>query len=162
MIMDHLAQANKDSGRFSIQSMTSDDMNLVIAWATHEGWNPGLYDAIPFRAADPEGFLMGVLDGEPVAAISAVRYGSRFGFMGFYMVKPEFRGQGYGVAMWKAALSRLQGRVIGLDGVVAQQGKLPPLWLRIGSPQHAIRGVVAHEQSSAGNDDVSVVPLSRN
>ncbi len=160
MIMDRLAQANRDSGRFSIRSMTSDDMNLAIAWATHEGWNPGLYDAIPFRAADPEGFLMGVLDGEPVAAISAVRYGEKFGFMGFYMVKPEFRGQGYGMAMWKAALSRLQGRVIGLDGVVAQQANYQRSCFELAHHNMRFEGVVTHEQCSAGNDEISVVSLS--
>ena len=53
--------------------------------------------------------------------ISAVRYGSGFGFIGFYIVRPNFRGQGYGLQIWNAAMARLAGRTIGLDGVVAQQ-----------------------------------------
>ena len=64
---------------------------------------------------------MGFLDGEPIASISAVKYGDSFGFIGFYMVQPAFRGQGYGLAIWQAALGYLQGRNIGLDGVLAQQ-----------------------------------------
>lgn len=160
MSMDCLATEKRFSARFSIRSMTLDDMNLAIAWATYEGWNPGLCDAIPFRAADPEGFLMGVLDDEPVAAISAVRYGSRFGFMGFYMVKPAYRGQGYGMAMWKAAISRLQGRVIGLDGVVAQQANYQRSGFELAHHNMRFEGVVVHEQSTATNDEVTVVHLT--
>ena len=53
--------------------------------------------------------------------MSAVRYGSGFGFLGLYIVKAERRGRGFGFALWRAALDHLGERVIGLDGVVAQQ-----------------------------------------
>lgn len=106
---------------YSICTMTRDELDLCIEWAAQEGWNPGLNDAQAFYLADTEGFLIGRVDGEPIASISAVRYGSDFGFIGFYIVKPEFRGKGYGLAIWNAAMARLQGRLIGLDGVVAQQ-----------------------------------------
>ncbi len=105
----------------TIRTMRSDELPLAVEWAAQEGWNPGLHDAAPFFAADPGGFLVGELDGEPVSVISAVRYGSSYGFIGFYIVKPAFRGRGYGWAIWQAALARLQGRTVGLDGVVAQQ-----------------------------------------
>jgi Acetyltransferase (GNAT) domain len=36
-------------------------------------------------------------------------------------VKPAYRGQGYGIRIWNAGLTRLGGRVVGLDGVVDQQ-----------------------------------------
>jgi len=65
--------------------------------------------------------LIGLLDGEPIACISAVRYGESFGFIGFYIVKPDFRGKGYGIQIWNAALKYLEGRNVGLDGVLAQQ-----------------------------------------
>ena len=105
--------------RYVIRSMTRPEFDLALDWAAAEGWNPGLHDAAAFHAADPEGFLIGLLDGQPVAMISAVRYGS--GFIGFYIVRPNFRGQGYGLQIWNAAMARLAGRTIGLDGVVAQQ-----------------------------------------
>ncbi len=94
---------------------------MAIDWAGTEGWNPGLFDADCFYAADPNGFLMGWLDDEPIATISAVKYGDSFGFIGFYIVKPDYRGQGYGMQIWNAALAYLRDRTIGLDGVVAQQ-----------------------------------------
>lgn len=106
---------------YIIRRMTHRDFEVAIAWAAAEGWNPGLNDAHCFYAADPDGFLMGFLGEEPVSCISAVKYGDSFGFIGFYIVKPEFRGQGYGWQIWQAALASLQGRTVGLDGVVAQQ-----------------------------------------
>jgi hypothetical protein len=38
-----------------------------------EGWNPGLHDDVAFYAADPHGFLIALIDSEPVGCISAVR-----------------------------------------------------------------------------------------
>ncbi len=109
------------SPRYTIQPMTRQDLDLAIDWAAAEGWNPGLQDADCFYAADANGFLMGWLANQPVAAISVVKYGDRFGFLGFYIVRPEFRGQGYGWRLWQAGLATLAGRNIGLDGVVEQQ-----------------------------------------
>ena len=106
---------------YVIKTMTREDLNLAIDWAAAEGWNPGLQDANCFYAADPQGFLMGFLDEEPISSISVVAYGTMFGFLGFYIVKPEFRGQGYGLQIWRAGLASLKQRIIGLDGVVAQQ-----------------------------------------
>ncbi len=52
-----------------------------------------------------------------------MKYGENFGFLGFFIVFPEFRKQGYGIQIWDAGLEYLAGRNIGLDGVVHQQGK---------------------------------------
>jgi len=104
-----------------IREMRPDEIGVAIDWAAKEGWNPGLDDLAPFAAADPGAFLIGLLGEKPVASISAVRYGRSYGFIGFYLVAPEFRGRGYGLEIWQAAMHRLAGRNIGLDGVVAQQ-----------------------------------------
>lgn len=101
--------------------MQPSELDFAIDLAAAEGWNPGLHDAECFYAADPDGFLMGLLNGEPIGCISAVSYAGRFGFIGLYIVRPEFRGRGYGIQLWKAAIDRLAGQNVGLDGVVAQQ-----------------------------------------
>ena len=106
----------------TIRPMSLDELQTHMSWAALEGWNPGLNDAIAFHAQDPDGFLLGEVNGEPVGMISGVRYGSDFGFMGLYIVRPGFRGNGYGMQLWQAALDHLQGRVLGLDGVLARQG----------------------------------------
>lgn len=97
------------------------EVDFAVELAAREGWNPGLHDADCCYTADPNGFLIGLLGNEPIATISAIRYGNTFGFIGFYIVKPAYRNKGYGIQIWDAALKSLEGRNIGLDGVVAQQ-----------------------------------------
>jgi predicted N-acetyltransferase YhbS len=104
-----------------IRTATRDEVDLMLDWAAAEGWNPGRNDAGPFHAADGEGYLIGLVDGEPVACISVVAYGEDFAFLGFFICRPDFRGRGHGRAIWKAGIERLGSRTIGLDGVVAQQ-----------------------------------------
>jgi len=106
---------------FSVRVMSRADLDLAVEWAAEEGWNPGLQDAAAFHVADPHGFLMGVLDGTPIGSISVVRYGAGYGFLGFYIVASGWRSRGYGLQLWQAGLRHLQGCIIGLDGVVAQQ-----------------------------------------
>jgi GNAT superfamily N-acetyltransferase len=111
-----------DMKTFHIRRMSLQELqNIAIDWAAKEGWNPGLDDAECFYAADPNGFIVGFLNEEPIACISAVAYDENFGFMGFYIVKAEYRGQGYGLKIWNEAIRYMNNRNIGLDGVVDQQ-----------------------------------------
>ena len=105
----------------TIRRLSLAEIGTLLDWAAHEGWNPGLGDALPFCAADPDGFLGAFIDGRMVAGISAVAYGSDFGFIGLYICDPAYRGQGHGKAVWDAGIARLGERTIGLDGVPAQQ-----------------------------------------
>lgn len=109
-----------NSSQFKIRPMTIADLELSLEWAATEGWNPGIYDAEAFYAADPSGFLMGEINGELISSISAVRYDDKFGFIGLYIVKPNWRGQGFGLQTWNAGLELLGERNIALDGVLAQ------------------------------------------
>jgi hypothetical protein len=36
------------------------DIDYLLTLADQEGWNPGLDDAQPFYAADPEGYFIGI------------------------------------------------------------------------------------------------------
>ena len=109
------------NNKYKIRTMNRKEVEIAIEWAAKEGWNPGIYDADCFYSADPDGFFIGLLGDEPIATISAIKYGESFGFIGFYIVKPEYRGKGYGIKIWNAGLKYLEGRNIGLDGVVSQQ-----------------------------------------
>src|SRR5215471_10158451 len=104
-----------------IRPMRPEEVSIAVNWAAAEGWNPGLADDACFTVADPKGFWIGELDGAPAATVSCVNYGASFAFLGFYIVREDLRGRGYGLRIWNAAIAHAGARVIGLDGVVAQQ-----------------------------------------
>ncbi|WP_337267573.1 GNAT family N-acetyltransferase [Oryzifoliimicrobium ureilyticus] len=106
---------------FAVRPMRPGELELALEWARQEGWNPGVDDSHGFHAADPEGFLVGALGEVPIGSISLVKYGADFAFLGLYLVHPEFRGRGFGKALWDAAIAAAGTRTIGLDGVPAQQ-----------------------------------------
>jgi len=111
-------------GRYVIRTQTPADLaRVTIPWMREAGWNPGLHDAETFPIADPRGFLVGELEGEPIACVSGVRYDESFGFMGCYIVREGFRGQGYGMAVHEAAREHLKGCTQGGDGVLANVSK---------------------------------------
>jgi GNAT superfamily N-acetyltransferase len=145
-----------NTGIFTTRTMTRQEMDIAIGWAASEGWNPGLYDADCFYQADPDGFLIGMLDDEPVATISVVKYGGSFAFLGFYIVKLEHRGKGYGMRLWNAGLSCLHGFTVGLDGVVSQQANY-----RKSGFEPAYRNV-RYQGSGGGafSNDSKITPLS--
>ena len=139
-----------------IRALGANEVGLALDWAAGEGWNPGLHDAACFYAADHEGFLVGSLDDEPVATISVVKYGATFGFLGLYIVRGEFRGQGYGMQLWTAGLARLAGRNVGLDGVVAQQDNYRKSGFGLAYRNIRYRGTASATEAI----DARIVPLS--
>jgi len=114
-------RGEKVMSNYTVRTMRRDEIDWAVEQAAKEGWNPGLHDAGAFYAQDKDGFIIGELDGQPVGCVSAVSYEGEFGFIGFYIVVPEFRGKGYGLPLWDASIKKLEGHVSGLDGVIEQQ-----------------------------------------
>ncbi|MEI6615707.1 MAG: GNAT family N-acetyltransferase [Cyanobium sp. ELA507] len=93
---------------FSIRPMVEADLAMVTDWARAEGFCPGVGDAAILRDADRRGVWVGCLDGEPVGCILGVRYDGHYGRIGLFLVRPEHRGHGFGVALWERALEHLR------------------------------------------------------
>lgn len=108
---------------FRVLQASLKDIETVLGWTKAEGWGLGVHDALPYLVGDPTGFFVGYLENQPVGFIAAIRYSSEFGFIGLYLVKPEFRGKGYGIQIWKKGMEHLKGCNVGLDGVPIQQKK---------------------------------------
>lgn len=109
-----------------IRNMTRSEVDELVDWAAAEGWNPGLHDAELFWATDQEAFLAADLESVLIGGGAVTSYDEEFGFMGFFIMKPEYRGRGLGNKLWYARRDRLLGRLrsgatIGLDGVFAMQ-----------------------------------------
>lgn len=109
--------------KFTIRRMKESEVQIAVDWAQEEGWNPGLHDAHCFYQADPKGFFIGLLDNEPIAVGSAVVYSSDFAFCGLYIVKKEYRGQGYGLKLTEERLKYTGDRITGIDGVLENVSK---------------------------------------
>jgi GNAT superfamily N-acetyltransferase len=109
------------TGELVVSRATLDDWRLMEEWAAEEGWNPGRGDTECFHPTDPAGFFLGRLDGRPVSAVSVVRYSAQYAFLGYYLVHPEHRGRGLGLATWQQAVPHAGERTVGLDAVPAQE-----------------------------------------
>jgi GNAT superfamily N-acetyltransferase len=138
-----------EQSNLRIRAMRPDEIAMAADWAAAEGWNPGLADAACFATVDPQGFFIGEIDGEPAATISCVNYDAGFSFLGFYIVRPDLRGRGYGMRIWNAAIAHAQARVIGLDGVVAQQENYKKSGFRLAYANVRYGGAIAAPVASA-------------
>ena len=143
---------------FIVRNITRSELDTIIDWAAKEGWNPGLHDADSFYLTDPNGFFVGFLDNEPIACISAVAYNKSFGFLGFYITKPKFRGQGYGIQVWNKAMAYLKTQNIGLDGVVAQQENYKESGFKLAYSNIRYQGLAKHTSKTQSKN---IIPISK-
>src|SRR5262245_35195911 len=143
-------------GSYRIETMPFSEVEAAIDWAAREGWNPGLDDAECFHAIDENGFLIGVLDGQPIARVSMPIYDDHFAFCGLYIVDPAFRGRGYGLKLTEASLDRIGDRNAGLDGVEAMAAK----YARLGYKRAHRSTRYAYTPQRAVEADPAIVPLS--
>ncbi len=114
------------SDQQKIRNMRRAEVDDLVGWAAREGWNPGLHDADLFWANDPEAFIAAELGGELIGGGAITSYGGEYGFMGFFIVRPEYRGRGLGNELWQVRRDRLihrlqPGATIGMDGVFDMQ-----------------------------------------
>ncbi|WP_444931711.1 GNAT family N-acetyltransferase [Microbulbifer sp. SSSA002] len=108
------------------RAMTRKELDLLVDWAALEGWNPGLHDAEIFWKTDPQAYIAAEIQGELIGGGAITAYGNSFGFMGFFIIRPEFRGHGLGNQLWHFRRDRLKARLrpdasIAMDGVFAMQ-----------------------------------------
>lgn len=147
----------------TVRTLRRDEIALTIELAAREGWNPGLHDAACFAEADPDGFLAAEVDGRLAGCLAAVRYAGGFGFIGLYIVVPEWRGHGIGWQMWQHGMQRLDGHLVGLDGVPAQQANYRKsgfhlAWQNMRYAGTAASGAAASVPAPAG---MTIVPLAQ-
>lgn len=101
-----------------------EDLRGIEALVVGEGWCPGVEVRHLLQLLPRDALLVGKNpDGRVVSSLAAVRTDAGHGWLGLYIVSPEWRGKGLGMKMWTRAMeTTLAGcTTVGLDGVVSQQ-----------------------------------------
>ena len=141
----------------TIRPLTAEEVDQLVVWAGHEGWNPGQGDAALFWNADPQGYLGVEVADQFVGGGAIIRHNSSYGFMGLFIVQPEFRGQGLGTKLWHQRRDHLCERLsadgtIGLDGVDA----MVPFYAKGGfEPFTRHRRFMLRSYESPANNDIT-------
>ncbi len=110
----------------NFRKLDKDDLNTLVGWALKEGWNPGENDFNVFWETDTDGFYGFYHDDNLIAGGAVISYNKEYGFIGLFIVHPDFRGQGIGKKLWYLRRNILKERlndnaIIGMDGVVDMQ-----------------------------------------
>ncbi len=144
---------------------TRAEFDTAVQWAAGEGWNPGLHDTEVFWQTDPEGFVCAERGGEIVATGSIVSYGDAFGFMGFFIVRPDLRGHGLGTKFWHwrrdKLIQRLKpGAAIGMDGVFDMQPFYAKGGFEFSHRNLRMEGVGEAARPAGSISELSMVPFA--
>ncbi|RNC85660.1 MAG: GNAT family N-acetyltransferase [Balneola sp.] len=115
-----------DVESLNLRLLDLEGVKTLVGWAMEEGWNPGKHDYEAFYKADPDGFYGFFYKDRLIAGGAIVSYSGNYGFMGLFIVHPDFRGKGIGNKLWYLRRDKLierlnKGAIIGMDGVVAMQ-----------------------------------------
>jgi len=153
------------SETLEIRKMTRSEVDELVSWAAQEGWNPGLHDAELFWATDPDAFIAADLHGEMIGGGAITAYNGEFGFMGFFIVRPEFRGQGLGNTLWHARRQRLldrlrPGATIGMDGVFDMQSYYAKGGFVFAHRDMRFRAEIPDPPATTPTDNPNIVPLA--
>ena len=153
------------SNELVVRNMNRSEVDELVDWAAREGWNPGLHDAELFWATDPAAFIAADLDGELIGGGAITSYNGEFGFMGFFIVRPEFRGRGFGNTLWHARRERLLARLrpgagIGLDGVFAMQDYYAAGGFFFSHRDIRFRAEIPEHWATERDNDEDIIPLT--
>ena len=143
----------------AIGPMRWEEAAALGEWAAAAGWNPGLADIAVAWGHDPEAFIALRKDGALIGGGAIMAYGRAAGFMGLFILRPEWRQQGLGRGLWHERLRRLQARLdpgapIGMDGVF----EMVPFY-EAGGFRSLHRDLRFEGLAEPGNADPAVEPL---
>ena len=104
-----LIRRRNASENFIVRRLTSPEevRQGICERAATNGHRPGALDHISYFAADETGFFVGELEGKPISCLSVVKHADNFAHLGHYMVDEPYRGSGYGLLTWKAAMASI-------------------------------------------------------
>jgi predicted GNAT family N-acyltransferase len=90
----------------SIRQGEQRDLLQIRDWCKAEEWDTGVLDVDKYYVMDPTGYFVAEKDGQLIGSISLVQCSANLLFVGSYICKKEFRGQGIGSKLWSFAWAR--------------------------------------------------------
>jgi GNAT superfamily N-acetyltransferase len=91
-----------------IRLMTVDDIPAGMRLREAAGWNQTERDWRRFLDLVPDGCFVATLDGEVCGTATALRYGTRVGWLGMVLVDPALRRRGIGSRLFQHAMEYLR------------------------------------------------------
>ena len=91
-----------------IRSMTGGDIHAGMRLRQAAGWNQTEQDWRRFLELAPDGCFVATLDGEVCGTATALRYGTRVGWLGMVLVDPAVRSRGIGSRLFRHAMEHLK------------------------------------------------------
>ncbi len=91
----------------SIKPLCDADIDFVTEISRKEGFAPGVGDLGIYKNTDTQGLWVGWFNDIPIGCIAGVRYNQNYGFLGLFLVIEKYRGRGFGLQLWKKALSHI-------------------------------------------------------
>lgn len=144
-----------------IRALTKADLPLVTDWARAEQFAPGRGDVAIYRHTDRQGIWVGCVDGRPIGCIAGVRYNAEYGFIGLFLVRPEYRGQGYGRQLWAHALAHLEGiACIGIEAAMDRIADYASWGFVPASPTRRWQRIVEGKPSGPGRPSPPSAPAA--
>ena len=115
---------------FSIRPFRDEDIDFAFKLDTIEEWNHTRNDIERMFSFEPNGCFMAEMSGKPVGHVFSISYG-RLGWIGFLIVKAEYRKRGIGTLLMKRAMDYLlrgRAKTIKLEAV----SKIANLYRKLG------------------------------
>ena len=117
-------------GNLLIRRASAKDLDFVTRQAIMEGWPIGPYDNSSAFAFNPQGFLVGEVNGKLIGCTSSITYPNHHSFMGGMRVTEQYRCKGYGQKLLTTSFESLdKNYTIGGDVVSALKPALQSLGL---------------------------------
>lgn len=109
----------------AVDRLRDGDVDAALALSDRVGWDARRADWRRLVDLDPVDAFAGRVDGRLVATATLVRYGSRVGWIGMMIVRPDARRRGHGTRMLRACLDAAVAAGVDAVGLDANEHGRP-------------------------------------
>ncbi|MDF2959371.1 MAG: putative acetyltransferase, partial [Paenibacillus sp.] len=93
----------------AIRQLTEDDIPFAMELKNIAGWNQVEADWQGYLELEPEGCFLAEVNGRKAGTATAIRYGTKAGWIGMVLVHPDLRRYGIGKALLNRTIDYLKG-----------------------------------------------------